>query len=112
MNRAAQNELPPDVLVGATLRGNEYGWTPASFPNALQKAESYGFACVGGQFQFRVADGTCEMYWLESNSTERRTGESWDDYSHRSCVEVREGFDKLVNDTDFVNEAVDWPLLK
>ena len=57
--------LPPDITKGAALRGNEYGWTVASFPNALTKAEACGYACLGGQFQFRLDDGsTCEMYWL------------------------------------------------
>jgi hypothetical protein len=112
MNRAGRNEFPPDVLAGATLSGNEYGWTPDAFPKALQKAESHGLACLGGQFQFRVTDGIYEMYWLESNSTERRASESWADYSHRSCAEVREGFGKLLKDKDFVSEALKWPLFK
>jgi hypothetical protein len=42
--------LPPDMLQGATLRGNEYGWSVSSFPDALAKAEAYGYACLGGLF--------------------------------------------------------------
>jgi hypothetical protein len=48
----------------------------------------------------------------ESNSSEQRIGESWVDYCHRSCAEVREGFDRLVENTDFVQQASEWPLLK
>lgn len=112
MNLKLQDELPPDVLAGATLRGNEYGWNISDFPHALKKAEGYELACLGGQFQFRVEDGTCEMYWLASDSTERHSGEPWAEYSKRSCAEVRKGFSKLVNDTDFARQALDWPLLK
>jgi hypothetical protein len=32
------DDLPPDLLEGAALRGNEYGWTVSSFPNALTTA--------------------------------------------------------------------------
>jgi hypothetical protein len=49
--------LPPDVLQGAALRGNEYGWSVSLFPNALARAEALGYACLGGQFQFRLDDG-------------------------------------------------------
>ena len=56
-------ELPSDVVEGATLRGNEYGWSISSFPDALSRAEKKGYGCLGGQFQFRLDDGsTCEMY--------------------------------------------------
>ncbi|MGA7925849.1 MAG: hypothetical protein WCA20_07620, partial [Candidatus Sulfotelmatobacter sp.] len=81
--------LPPQVLQGATLRGNEYGWSVAVFPDALAEAEGRGYACLGGQFQFRLDDGTCEMYWLNADSKDRAHGESWADYCHRSCSEVR-----------------------
>ena len=66
------NALPPDITQGATLRGNEYGWIVSTFPSAVAKAEVRGYACLGGQFQFRLEDGsTCEMYWLEADSAER-----------------------------------------
>jgi hypothetical protein len=69
--------FPPDVLQGAELRGKEYGWSVLSFPDAVARAEARGYACLGGQFQFRLDDGTCEMYWLAADSKERARGESW-----------------------------------
>lgn len=70
--------LPPDILQGATLRGKEYGWSVSSFPEALARAEAGGYACLGGQFQFRLDDGsTCEMYWLAADSNQRADEESW-----------------------------------
>jgi hypothetical protein len=105
--------LPPDISQGATLRGIEYGWNPSSFPDALASAEENGYACLGGQFQFRLEDGgTCEMYWLEADSKERKHGESWADYCHRSCSEVLNGFQHLASATDFKKEASNWPSLQ
>ena len=102
--------LPPDISQGARLRGNEYGWSVSSFPDALARAEAHGYACLGGQFQFRLDDGsTCEMYWLAADSKERAYGESWADYSRRSCSEVQNKFQRLVSATDFGKEASNWP---
>jgi hypothetical protein len=64
--------LPTVIAIGATLRGNEYGWTIPAFPNAIAEAEARGYACLGGQFQFRLDDGSiCEMYWLSVDSKDR-----------------------------------------
>jgi hypothetical protein len=101
--------LPPDIAQGASFRGNEYGWSVSSFPDALAKAQNQGYACLGGQFQFRLDDGsTCEMYWLSADSGERVPGESWADYSRRSCAEVLHKFRHLVSSTDFQKEAAGW----
>ena len=101
--------LPPDISQGANLRGNEYGWSISSFPGALASAEAQAYACLGGQFQFRLDDGTCEMYWLNADSKQRAHGESWVDYCHRSCSEVLNRFQHLASATDFKKEATSWP---
>jgi hypothetical protein len=104
-------ELPPDITEGATLRGDEFAWSVSSFPNALVRAAKRGYACLGGQFQFRLDDGsTCEMYWLGADSTARRNGESWLAYVHRSCSEVLAGFQQMASQTDFAKEARGWPI--
>jgi hypothetical protein len=101
--------LPQDITQGATLRGNEYGWIVSTFPNAIAKAAERGCACLGGQFQFRLEDGsTCEMYWLEADSAERADGELWADYCRRSCAEVLQRFQCLISETDFGKEASNW----
>ncbi len=103
--------LPPGVSEGATVRGNEYGWNTSSFPHAVTRAEANGYACLGGQFQFRLEDGsTCEMYWLNADSEERVVGESWPNYVHRSCSEVLCAFQRLLSDTHFRKEAASWPV--
>ena len=94
--------LPPDITQGATLQGNEYGWIISLFPDAVVAAKKYNYACLGGQFQFRLPDGgTCEMYWLSADSTNRANEEPWQDFSCRSCDEVLERFHALVSKTDF-----------
>jgi phage terminase large subunit len=49
------------------------------------------------------------MYWLDADSEERGDGESWVDYSHRSCSEVLNRFQHLASATDFKKEASNWP---
>src|ERR1700675_3318134 len=98
---AMKDVLPPDVLQGAVLRGNEYGWSVSSFADALAIADAHGYGCLGGQFQFRLDDGSpCEMYWLAADSKARANGESWVNYSHRSCSEVLNKFLQLLSVTD------------
>ncbi len=110
-NLSKPDALPFDVVQDAILQGNEYAWSPESFPVALTRAEAHGLACLGGQFQFRLNDGsTCEMYWLSSDSKERASGESWSDYCRRSCSEVRENFARVMSKTDFSKEALGWNL--
>ena len=88
----AKFTLPPDITQGATARGNEYGWTLDAFPQAIVKAQGLGYACLGGQFQFRLNDGTYE-------------------YVRRSCGEVLGRFNAVVASADFPKEASSWPSL-
>jgi len=105
--------LPPELTAGATLREREYAWRVSSFPSALANAPRLGYACLGGQFQFRLDDATVfEMYWLESNSVERTSLESLEHYAHRSCREVSVGFEALVEATDFREQAARYVSLK
>ena len=109
-NLSNADDLPSEVLEGSVLRGNEYAWTPESFPVALERAEVHGLECLGGQFQFHLNDGICEMYWLSADAQERLVGESWADYCRRSCSEVREKFQHIISNTDFSKEASGWNL--
>ncbi|MGC2640031.1 MAG: hypothetical protein WA294_22830 [Acidobacteriaceae bacterium] len=104
--------LPAELVAGASVRGNEYGWPPTEFPDAAQRAELLGYACVGGQFQFRAAVGTCEMYWLSADSTKRLPTEDWPAYCARSRAEVLDKFHQIIDQTDFAQEAMQWPILK
>src|SRR5580704_13557479 len=103
--------LPAEIAYGASFIGNEYAWTISAFLEALAKAPSYGFACLGGQFQFRLPGGIYEMYWLSADATGRQAQEAWRDYSQRSCSEVMTKFEAVASSTDFVREATNWRLL-
>jgi hypothetical protein len=108
----APDNLPVELTTGATLRGTEYGWRIDSFPDAVAKAEAFGFACLGGQFQFRLNTGIYEMYWLCADSGDQEPNEIWTDYCHRSCSEVLNGFNKLLVESDFDQQASGWPMLR
>lgn len=83
------NILPPEFTQGATLLGNEYGWSISTFPLALVDAQRLGYACLGGQFEYRYKDGSIyELYWLDANPTERGQTELWNHFVERSCGEV------------------------
>jgi hypothetical protein len=103
--------LPASVLSRASLRGNEYAWPLAAVEATVAAAAASGLANLGGQAQFRIPDGTCELYWLSVDSGERRRDETWDAYVTRTAAEVRTQFAALRERTDFVNEALQWPQL-
>jgi hypothetical protein len=101
-------ELPRELIDGGSLRGKEYAWDPSTFPHILARAETLGLACLGGQFQFRAPDATCEMYWLNADAADRLPDEAWGSYVARSTAEVRSAFNMLLKSTDFVAEALRW----
>jgi hypothetical protein len=103
--------LPPEITKGATLHGNEYRWKPTAFPDALRNAETLGYGCLGGQFQFVWANdpkyNKYELYWLCADSSPYVKGEPWPEYCHRSCSEVLDVFRRLMAETDF-RAKVPW----
>ena len=100
-----EEKLPPSVLSKASLRGNEYAWPLSEVEGAVSAAEEVGLANLGGQPQFRLPGGTCELYWLNVDAADRREGEGWSDYVSRSASEVRDAFRKLIAEVDFPAEA-------
>jgi hypothetical protein len=103
--------LPHAVLNHASLRGHEYAWPLATVEEAIRGAAACGLAVLGGQAQFRIPDGTCELYWLSLDSGVRLPDEPWDSYVARSAVEVLAQFASLRDRTDFTKEALQWPIL-
>jgi hypothetical protein len=99
-------ELPEQLIDGAILRDKEYAWELSTFPIALRNAPELGYACLGGQFWFLSRTGSLyEPFWLEANSTDRATGEPWLEYAQRSCTEVLAGFNALLENANYVEEA-------
>ena len=103
-----QFRLPDEIALDASIRGNEYGWRIEQFPSAIENAKRLGFACLGGQFQFRFPDGIFEMYWLYADSESRTFTESAVSYVQSSCDEVLASFKKRVADSDFISEGGDY----
>ena len=104
--------LPPAILEKATLRGNEYAWPFEAVEETIVAAQAAGLATLGGQAQFRIPDGTCEMYWLGADASDRRDGEPWSEYVARSAREVVDRFRQKVVPADFLAEARQWPILR
>ena len=100
------------MLVGATVRDNEYGWKLESFSPALLVAERFGLACLGGQIQFQFEDAIFEVYWLSADSSKRVRGESWHEYVHRSCNEVANEFRDLTANLNVQQVIQQWPGLQ
>jgi hypothetical protein len=98
-------------LSRASLRGNEYGWPLEAVEEAVAVAAASRLANLGWEVQFRIPDGTCELYWLSLDSGERCCDEAWEEYVTRTALEVLEQFAALRERTDFIKEALQWPEL-
>jgi hypothetical protein len=107
----AEDLLPPALLAKATRRGNELAWPLEVVPEVIAAGCVCGLATLGGQIQFRVPDGTCELYWLNANSSPRGQDESWSEYVVRSAVEVGTGFAGLPSGDDMLEEGLGWEVL-
>ena len=99
--------LPPSVVGKASLRGREYAWPLADVPEAIAVARSVGLATVGGQAQFRIPGGTCELYWRCADAQDQRPDEPWDEYVARSADEVLAGVRRLPV-AELVAEGLQW----
>ena len=102
----AESRLPANLLARASLRGNEYAWTRPDLPMVFAAAEAAGIANLGGQVQFRLLDGTCELYWHEFGPTDRRAGETWASWVSRSRQETAATLARIPPDEDLVAEGL------
>jgi hypothetical protein len=77
-------------------------------PSGTGSSPSRGVRCLGGEFQFRLPDATCEMYWLSVDPAGQFPDEPWPAYVARSCADTRAAFHELAGSTDFRAEAMRW----
>lgn len=103
--------LPPEILQRATLRGNEYAWSLKDVPDVIAAARSCGLATLGGNIQFRIPEGTCDLYWLTVESSSRSEGEAWPTYVVRSAEEVLVQLERVQAHSDFTTEARNFEIL-
>jgi hypothetical protein len=97
--------LPTDVLSKAVLSGKEYGWHRQDIIDAIKAAGPVGLAVLGGQVQFVLPEGTCELYWISYDSTDRNPDEPWDSFVNRSSKETLLALDHIMS-RDLVQEGV------
>lgn len=108
----SSGELPLHLLIRAVKSGGEFGWRKEDFLAALHEAASEGFACIGGQFQWVLPDGTCELYWLNADASPRIPNESWASYVKRSEEEVEKGYECILRTSDFNEESNKFDFLR
>ena len=101
-----ESRLPADILQRATLRGNEYAWKRADLSMLFAAAETAGIANLGGQVQFRVPGGTCELYWQSFDSSGRRPGETAESWVSRSRQEAEATLLRIPSDAELVAEGL------
>ena len=99
--------LPTEILQKAIVSGKEYGWKRTDFKEVIEKAVEVGLGIIGGQIQFKLSDGTCELYWHKYDTTDRKSGESWESYCLRTKKECNEQFDSLPTDKELVQEGIE-----
>ena len=94
--------LPQTVLSKASLRGKEYAWRKDDVKEAILAARQQNLATLGGEVQFRIPNGTCELYWLNFDPADKSDSEIWQDYVVQSAHECITNFNDLCMTTDFV----------
>lgn len=99
--------LPRYILEKAIVSGNEYGWRREDYKQVVEVAYSHRLAIVGGQIQFKLPDGTCEMYWYSYDTNDRLKNESWLDYCLRTKSECLKKFRELPSNYELVREGIE-----
>lgn len=107
-----KDDLPLEMVATAVRDGNEYGWRRNEVQATILMAKGKNLACLGGQVQFRLPDGTCELYWHCYDPPSQRNDENWQSYVERSNEEAFALFEQLPSDQELLDEAKEWPFLK
>lgn len=107
-----EKRLPETILNKAIKSGNEFGWRQIDFIETVETARKLKMAIVGGQVQYVFPDGTCELYWLAYDPTDRQIGEDWIKYCNRTADETIKKFQDLITKTDFDKEAFSFDFIR
>jgi hypothetical protein len=65
----------------------------------------------GGQAQFRLPDGTCELYWIDLAPSGRTLGEPWNQWVDRSADDAIANFRRRMAATNWQSEIQNWEFL-
>ncbi|MBO9703480.1 MAG: hypothetical protein J7604_24950 [Sporocytophaga sp.] len=107
-----ERRLPETILNKAIRSGNEFGWRQTDFIETIEAARKLKMGIVGGQVQYVFPDGTCELYWLSYDPSERQVGEDWIKYCNRTSDETIKKFKDLITKTDFDKETFTFDFLR
>lgn len=103
----AESTLPQSLLERATLRGQEFAWLLHDIPKVIEAAKAVNLVNVGGQLQFRFADGgTCECDWV-CVDTLVKVAENlpWEQQVNITATEALIQFSALSEKYDFMAEG-------
>ncbi len=106
MTEIKEKYLPSEILQKAIVSGKEYGWKRADFKKVIDKAVEIGLGIIGGQIQFKLPDGTCELYWHKYDTRDRKSGENWKNYCLRTRKECLNQFENIPTDKELVEEGI------
>jgi hypothetical protein len=103
--------LPKHLLDIAVRSGNEYGWHYADALNVIEAALWLQIAITGGQVQYKLPNGTCELYWLSYDVDERKANEDWIAYCQRAASECIDRINKVI-ETNIELQALEFQILR
>ena len=106
-----ERRLPETILKKAIKSGNEFGWRQTDFIETIETARKLRLGIVGGQVQYVLPDGTCELHWLSYDPKERYPGEDWLKYCDRTADETIRKFKELIA-RDIEKEALTFEFLR
>lgn len=98
--------LPPELLKIANLSGNEYAWRIDDIPKVIEAGRSLGLLNIGGQLQFRLANATCECYWIEIDTYKTVSNKlPWVERVNLAADIAHRDFEILKKSKDFIMEG-------
>ena len=98
--------FPKHLLKRASLRGKEYAWSLDDIPHVIAAAKAVDLVSLGGQLQFRLADGsTCECYEVEVNTSELLKNLPRTAWINLSAAEATRQFLALTSKFNFINQG-------
>lgn len=102
-----EEKLPREILSRVVMSGREYGWRKGDAIQAIEAAICVGLATLGGDIQFVLPEGTCDLYWMGYDSGEQQPGEVWADYVTRSGRDGITFIRRVVSEIDLIREGIE-----
>ena len=99
--------LSQSILDLAVKKDGEKGWKLSDVPEVAKDALKNNMGIIGGQIQYRLPRGTCELYWVNADPESKKENESWEEYVLRSYEEFLLKFKENVLSRDIQKEAIE-----